>query len=333
MVFDPNSLFEAFFGHALGQPTKAEPSPPAKKSDPRLTAVEAIQSSFENLRSTFVFPTEVSFNDSPADGNPISKLAYSSINKPIREYEQALNKLISELDEISSSGDETLRLKRKQAVLDIEKAIEELEGQIEARWVQTRAQNTALAQVENTREVNMESQMKPSSGEHAEPSVPAERALSQSEDQRSVSPIDVNVIPRVDQSIQATDDNEPGEVPANEETVAPVPLDFPETAAPLAEEALPEASTPEDSTSASTCDLLASPVHDDSSSNHIITPSTNQTSEYPPSSTGKSAVVAHAAGSDSTTGPEGESDTDNVTLSQSRSREQVVDSDWSDIEA
>jgi len=268
----------------LGQPTKAEPSSPAKKSDPRLTSVEAIQSSFEDLRSNFVFPTEVSFNDSPSDGNPISKLAYSSINRPIREYEQALNKLIGQLDEISSSGNETLRLKRKQVVLDIEKAIEELEGQIEARWVQTRARNTALPEVEHTPEKSGEAQMKPSSGEHADPSVPFENGMYQPEDQSSVSSINANVNPSVDadEAIQTTEDNELSQIPADEGDVAPAPSDAPETAKPLAREALQEASpSGEDTATAFTCSLLASPVNEDSSSNYTIAPFTTQTPEYP----------------------------------------------------
>ena len=332
VVFDPNSLFEAFFGHALEQPAKAEPSPPAKQSDPRLAAVEAIQSSFEGLRSTFVFPTEVSFNDSPANGNPISKLAYSSINKPIREYEQALNKLIGQLDEISSSGDETLRLKRKQAVLDIEKAIEELEGKIEARCVEMRTQKPSASEEGYASGKSADT----SSDKQAHPVASVQTDVAHAEESISSS-TDTNIHDRVDETISKTEQS--GTTTSTSETLTPfTTVDISEEVIQTlpAEEILLQTPAPVDATATLSTQAPSDPELSDLHIEPAPTPFTEQAFENLTSPGNKPAVLVDELDLESATDSQldessEESDFDYVPL-QSQTHE-VTESDWSEIEA
>ncbi|KAJ6490430.1 hypothetical protein DFH09DRAFT_947863, partial [Mycena vulgaris] len=97
---------------------------------------------FHALSSEFVFPAQLDFSTSrtaspnrTAEPEPaVARLSYSAHNQPVRFYQQALSRLLAQLDEVDSFGDEGLRHARKEVVGRVESALDELERVIEARW-------------------------------------------------------------------------------------------------------------------------------------------------------------------------------------------------------
>ena len=107
--------------------------------------VRNIEAAFVVLESDFVFPSQLDFNhgarnpfgtptSSDSEGSATSHLAYTSHNHPIRFYEQALGGLMAQLDAVESFGNEELRSRRKEVVERVERALEELEREVEGRW-------------------------------------------------------------------------------------------------------------------------------------------------------------------------------------------------------
>ena len=77
------------------------------------------------ISADFSIPPSLDFSDDEADG-----LAYTPTNAPIRAYEQALERLLSQLDAIESDGDEEVREARRTAVKEVEMALEGVEQKI-----------------------------------------------------------------------------------------------------------------------------------------------------------------------------------------------------------
>ena len=107
--------------------------------------VRNIEAAFVVLESDFVFPSQLDFNhgvrspfntptSSDTEGSATSRLAYTSHNHPVRFYEQALGALMAQLDAVESFGNEELRSSRKEVVERVERALEELEREVEGRW-------------------------------------------------------------------------------------------------------------------------------------------------------------------------------------------------------
>ncbi|KAJ3984070.1 hypothetical protein F5890DRAFT_1461991 [Lentinula detonsa] len=115
-----------------------------------LESVRAIEASLVALQDEFEFPSDVDFSPAPSrssspvrddvsytsefDTPTLRKLAYTARNHPIRSYEQALSRLLVQLDEIESHGNADVRNSRKAVVARVEGALEELEQKVEARW-------------------------------------------------------------------------------------------------------------------------------------------------------------------------------------------------------
>jgi hypothetical protein len=133
------------------EPSSSRPQSPAIDSvDVALAVVESIDSAFTSFESGFVFPSQVDFvstNDSGEVSRPaspasdastssaIARLSFTARNQPIKFYEKSLTDLLTRLDAVESFGDEHLRLARKEVVIRIEKALEELEREVESRWI------------------------------------------------------------------------------------------------------------------------------------------------------------------------------------------------------
>ncbi|KAG5650257.1 hypothetical protein H0H81_000139 [Sphagnurus paluster] len=117
-----------------------------------LNEVRNIEAAFHALEADFTFPAQLDFlathvaaGSSPSSDSEASAtvhLAYTSRNHPVRFYEQALSALLTQLDSIDSFGSETLRGHRKEVVRHVEKALEELEREVQGRW-RTRLSNEA----------------------------------------------------------------------------------------------------------------------------------------------------------------------------------------------
>ena len=108
--------------------------------------VRNIEAAFVVLESDFVFPSQLDFNygahhpfdtsaaSSDSEGSATTRLAYTSHNHPVRFYEQALGGLMAQLDVVESFGNEELRSRRREVVERVERALEELEREVEGRW-------------------------------------------------------------------------------------------------------------------------------------------------------------------------------------------------------
>ncbi|KAJ8463567.1 hypothetical protein ONZ45_g17532 [Pleurotus djamor] len=133
------------------EPTVA-PSPTAADIARSLETVYTIETAFSALEGEFVFPTQLDFTPptspssivAPLPGTETSDsltrhLSYTSRNQPVRYYEHALGDLLAQLDLIDSFGNEELRSRRKAVVDRVEKALEDLEREVEGRWVSRQA--------------------------------------------------------------------------------------------------------------------------------------------------------------------------------------------------
>ncbi|KAI0085521.1 hypothetical protein BDY19DRAFT_438762 [Irpex rosettiformis] len=99
-----------------------------------LGAIDRVGNLLQELKGSFVFPTDLDHPSSPSRSpspSPVSdsdsaQLPFTSKNKPVHLYEHALNGLLARLDEVDSYGDEEVRRRRKEVVLEIEKALEDV---------------------------------------------------------------------------------------------------------------------------------------------------------------------------------------------------------------
>ncbi|KAL4261049.1 BAG domain-containing protein [Pleurotus pulmonarius] len=130
--------------------TETTPVPTVDDVSKSIETVHNIETTFGTLESEFVFPAQLDFTPpsspstlvSPLPGtenttvsdSAIHHLAFTARNQPLRFYEHALGELLSQLDRIDSYGNETLRARRKEVVSRVERALEELEREVDARW-------------------------------------------------------------------------------------------------------------------------------------------------------------------------------------------------------
>ncbi|TCD68543.1 hypothetical protein EIP91_010468 [Steccherinum ochraceum] len=78
-------------------------------------------------------PTPVEDEDAqPAFSAP--KLAYTSTNAPVHQYDEELNQLLSKLDAVESGGDHTIREKRRELVRMVEKEAQRMDLWRVAVW-------------------------------------------------------------------------------------------------------------------------------------------------------------------------------------------------------
>ncbi|KAF8206578.1 hypothetical protein K438DRAFT_1756566 [Mycena galopus ATCC 62051] len=121
-------------------------------------AIQRVARAFRVLSSEFAFPSRLDFVQQPAvsANYPAAKLPYTPRNAPVRNYENALNDLLSQLDAIDSEGDAVVRRQRKLVVGMVEKALEDLDRIVEGRWKlqDTQGNNTRLGPTASPAAVN-----------------------------------------------------------------------------------------------------------------------------------------------------------------------------------
>jgi len=104
-------------------------------ASPSRKAIADILSKFSSLKSGFTFPTTLDFLPSPEGvSTPTPRLAYTPNNAPLHQYEHLLTGLLTQLDAVESYGDAEVRKIRKDAVKEIEKELEELDGRKVHEW-------------------------------------------------------------------------------------------------------------------------------------------------------------------------------------------------------
>ncbi|THU89439.1 hypothetical protein K435DRAFT_865279 [Dendrothele bispora CBS 962.96] len=158
-------------------PTDVAAEPTSADVLKSMETVRNIEASFLSLQSDFVFPSQLDFTptssrspspsrheninepSTPTSDSSILKLAYTSRNHPVRYYEQTLSALLTQLDGVQSYGNEDVRGRRKEVVARVEKALEDLEGEIEGRWKSKVAKETREVDVPTVQESSISEPM------------------------------------------------------------------------------------------------------------------------------------------------------------------------------
>jgi hypothetical protein len=119
--------------------------PTAKDIAHSFDTIQNVEASFHLLESEFVMPRKPDFTP-PASPTasvaslheevaapPSPKLSFTSTNAPIHNYTHALSQLLTQLDTVESYGHEGIRTRRKEVVDMVEKALEEVEGEVDQK--------------------------------------------------------------------------------------------------------------------------------------------------------------------------------------------------------
>ncbi|EGO02778.1 hypothetical protein SERLA73DRAFT_150404 [Serpula lacrymans var. lacrymans S7.3] len=140
------------------------PAAPAEDASPKeptskdvafsLETIRNVGALFEAIQSDVEFPRDLNFDraSSVLASAPDStyKLAYTSRNAPVRYFEHAMSALLTQLDAVDSFGSEEVRVERRVVVSKIEKALEEVEREVEDKlgkfkWRETREKSGSEA--------------------------------------------------------------------------------------------------------------------------------------------------------------------------------------------
>ncbi|KAG5220650.1 BAG domain-containing protein [Salix suchowensis] len=216
-------------GKGKGKEVASEATPVPTVSDvaKSIQTVHNIETTFSSLESEFVFPAQLDFTPPSSPSTLVSPLpgtenatvsdsanhhlAFTARNQPLRFYEHALGELLSQLDRIDSFGNEELRARRKEVVGRVERALEALEGEVDARW-QIRQKKLAKEQKQVTEVVSA-----PNQEEH--PAHVVEPTTATTEDSQTETPPSLVVVPPSSPSSQ------PFNTPDDNSLLPPVELD------------------------------------------------------------------------------------------------------------
>jgi hypothetical protein len=106
---------------------------------------------FNLLKNTFIFPSGPLEAISDSD---VPRLAYNATNASIHTYQRALADFLSQLDGVDSCGFPGVREARKQLVVKIEQAMEDLENMITERLTGKAASTTDQSTTPDAEERN-----------------------------------------------------------------------------------------------------------------------------------------------------------------------------------
>jgi len=174
----------------LTSPTKPEAEPTEIEghsqvdTDASHAAVSSILATFASLSSNFTFPPRLEFTSSSSSDSP--KLAYTTINTPLHQYEHVLTGLLTQLDAVESFGDEEVRKARKEAVRRIERELEDLDGRKLEEW-----KRQSAPAIEPEVESQLEADGPLAEVDPSQVPLPQEREDEQMEEAASESPVAV----------------------------------------------------------------------------------------------------------------------------------------------
>ncbi|KAJ6607400.1 hypothetical protein B0H10DRAFT_2227933 [Mycena sp. CBHHK59/15] len=140
VISEPNAEVHATIQRLLS--TLSEPADagnaPSSGANRALVAIRNLERAFCTLSLAFVFPSQLDFSpthSSLGSGSyTVAKLPFTSRNAPVRQYEHALNRILTQLDSIESQGDTAVRSRRKVVVGMVEKSLEDIDRIVEGRW-------------------------------------------------------------------------------------------------------------------------------------------------------------------------------------------------------
>ncbi|KAF8061014.1 hypothetical protein FPV67DRAFT_1423604 [Lyophyllum atratum] len=316
-------------GKAKAAETPATASPSATSATSKdvvnsMNEVHNIEAAFQALESDFTFPAHLDFLAAHlATGSPASSdseasatvhLAYTSRNHPVRFYEQALSALLTQLDSIDSFGNDDLRGMRKEVVDKVEKALGELEREVEGRWRTRLSKEVKPVEAEVTKSMVTQA------------AIPSQATSSQSD---SAAIPDVHKVPVASAA---------GE---DSSTLSPVLEATPEVSAP--------AVTPSTTSTTNASTSSEASVIDSTISTHTPTEISETNEDTIPSSTSLAASVLTVKGYDAeattvpdASPPESESgdtfllaaaDADSIPKRSNHKGSDDAGSDWSEVEA
>lgn len=178
-----------------------------------LQTIADIDSRFQTLKSQFTLPRHVDFqgatsgtpvtvdtltlpplstfedfssdseSESEDGSSSVPRLAYSTTNGPIHQYDEDLNQLLGKLDAVESGGDKAVRERRRELVRSVEREATRIEKWKEAVWRAFKGPEVSSAQeVEVTSaDVPMETQA---------PEAPADSEVQVAQSEPTDVPID-----------------------------------------------------------------------------------------------------------------------------------------------
>ena len=117
--------FKAHRAEVAERDESSPTSPTSRTASSSLSVIQDIRSALTKLSAGFSLPSSLEFSDDEPDG-----LAYTPTNAPIRVYEHALDELLAQLDAVETDGDDEVRVVRRAAVKEVEKAIEDVEKRV-----------------------------------------------------------------------------------------------------------------------------------------------------------------------------------------------------------
>jgi chaperonin cofactor prefoldin len=107
-----------------GFPTDG-PSPDDALLTQRLSTLDSLASQLASLRSSFRCPNYLQFQPHSTASNPV--LAFSPINAPVLAYDDNLVRFLTQLDEVQSDGQLSVRNRRRELVKEVEGELGELD--------------------------------------------------------------------------------------------------------------------------------------------------------------------------------------------------------------
>ncbi|GAA5934399.1 hypothetical protein JCM3775_000348 [Rhodotorula graminis] len=120
---------------SLSTPTSRPRTPPAPEPEPvddrtrSLTALAQLAARFHHLQRDLALPAPSALVFTPKASSSSPKLAFTPVNAPVHAYEEALTRLLTELDAVDSAGDLAVRAQRKNLVTAVEGEAQRVE-----RW-------------------------------------------------------------------------------------------------------------------------------------------------------------------------------------------------------
>lgn len=100
-----------------------------------LKSLDSIRKKFEILRSNFVEPETLIFEESQdSTSTSMPSLAFNSINRPIKEYDETLLRVLTELDQVESHGSDNVKKQRKQLAVAIQAELDRVDAIKNAHW-------------------------------------------------------------------------------------------------------------------------------------------------------------------------------------------------------
>jgi BAG domain-containing protein len=243
----------SFKAHRAEVAEKEEPSPtsPTSRTLPSsLSIIQDIRSALTKLSAGFSLPLSLDFSDDEPNG-----LAYTPTNAPVRVYEHALDKLLEQLDAVESDGDEEVRVERKAAVKEVEKAIEDVETKIrESRGSAKPASgpgSAVSAEADLTESMNIDGAVEENpSVDNDEPE--AEEPSSKSSNRVDSAPSSPEIVPLPNPEVaipKVADPTESKSKSVPDDDIGPVVTAAPVTCPSLGPTDRVEASVPTDDTS------------------------------------------------------------------------------------